>query len=175
MEKRSVGLIETWGFVPAVEAADAGAKAASVEMPGLDVVPVGRVVVRFFGDVAAVSAAVRAGAAAAERVGKVISTHVIARPDLRIKPCLQPPPFSSYWPPFSSTAPPSRLTQAEESPQEEQDVQNPMNSQAVHGEEWASASEGSEQAMEASHLEKPSRKRSPDPTQRRRRRKKGSS
>ncbi len=92
MQKRSLGLIETWGFTPAVEAADAGTKAANVTMPGLEVVPVGRVVVRFLGDVAAVATAVRAGAAAAERVGKVIGMHVIARPHPQLIPLPLPSP-----------------------------------------------------------------------------------
>jgi len=92
MEKRSLGLIETWGFTPAVEAADAGTKAANVTMPGFEVVPVGRVVVRFLGDVAAVATAVRAGAAAAGGVGKVIGVHVIARPDPQLDPLTPSPP-----------------------------------------------------------------------------------
>lgn len=89
MEKRSLGLIETWGFVPAIEAADVGAKAANVVLLGYEVVPVGRVVVTFMGDVAAVKAAVQSGAAAAEKVGQVLATHVIPRPDRQIR--VEPP------------------------------------------------------------------------------------
>lgn len=92
MEKRSLGLIETWGFVPAIEAADAGTKAAKVRLLGYEVVPVGRVMVAFVGDVAAVKAAVRSGSAAAERVGQVLAVHVIPRPDrqLRVEPPSKP-------------------------------------------------------------------------------------
>ena len=81
MEKRSLGLIETWGYVPAVEAADAGAKAANVVFLGYEKVQAGLVTIRFLGEVAAVQAAVSAGAAAAEKVGRVVAVHVIPRPD----------------------------------------------------------------------------------------------
>jgi microcompartment protein CcmL/EutN len=84
MEKQSLGLIETWGLVPAIEAADVGAKAANVTLLGYQVVPVGRVVVTFVGDVAAVTAAVSSGAAAARKVGQVLAVHVIPRPDKQI-------------------------------------------------------------------------------------------
>lgn len=94
MEKLSLGLIETWGLVPAIEAADVGAKAANVVLLGYQVVPVGRIVVTFVGDVAAVTAAVSAGAAAARKVGQVLAVHVIPRPDAQIGvgPPTSPPP-----------------------------------------------------------------------------------
>lgn len=85
MEKLSLGLIETWGLVPAIEAADVGAKAANVILLGYQVVPVGRIVVTFVGDVAAVTAAVSAGAAAARKLGQVLAVHVIPRPDAQIR------------------------------------------------------------------------------------------
>jgi len=88
MKKRSLGLIETWGYIPAVEAADAGAKAADVTFLGYEITKVALVTVKFTGDVAAVRAAVTAGAQAARKVGKVVAVHVIPRPDtqLRIEP-----------------------------------------------------------------------------------------
>ena len=94
MEKGSLGLIETWGYVPAIEAADAGSKAANVTLLGYEEVRAGLVTVKFVGDVAAVRAAVTAGAAAAGKVGKVVSVHVIPRPDrqLRITPGGPPTP-----------------------------------------------------------------------------------
>jgi microcompartment protein CcmL/EutN len=95
MEKLSLGLIETWGIVPAMEAADVGAKAANVTLLGYQVVPVGRVMVTFVGDVAAVTAAVSAGAAAAGKLGRVLAVHVIPRPDrqlLTVRPFEPPPP-----------------------------------------------------------------------------------
>ncbi len=75
----ALGMVETIGLVSAVEAADAGLKAARVRLLGTDYVRGGLVMVRFEGEVAAVQAAVEAGAAAAERVGKVFSRHVIPR------------------------------------------------------------------------------------------------
>ena len=71
MEATALGMIETIGLVSALEAADAGLKAAQVRLLGRDYVRGGLVMVRFSGDVAAVQAAVDAGAAAARRVGAV--------------------------------------------------------------------------------------------------------
>lgn len=84
MEKDSLGLIETLGLVGAIEAADAGSKAANVFFRGYERGRAGLITVVFTGDVAAVRAAVSAGAAAAKRVGQVVSIHVIARPDLQL-------------------------------------------------------------------------------------------
>ncbi len=75
----ALGMIETIGLVSALEAADAGLKAAAVRLLGTDYVRGGLVMVRFSGEVAAVQAAVDAGAQAAQRIGKVFSAHVIAR------------------------------------------------------------------------------------------------
>ena len=88
MEKESLGLIETVGLVPAIEAADAGSKAANVLFRGMQQARAGLITVMFVGDVAAVRAAVAAGAAAGRLVGNVVSVHVIARPDrqLRVTP-----------------------------------------------------------------------------------------
>jgi len=77
---QALGLIETRGLVGAIEAADAGAKAASVTLVGREYADAGLVTVAFRGEVAAVKAAVDAGAAAAERVGQLVSTHVIPQP-----------------------------------------------------------------------------------------------
>jgi ethanolamine utilization protein EutM len=84
MEKESLGLIETVGLIPAIEAADAGSKAANVVFRGIERARAGLITVMFVGDVAAVRAAVTAGAVAARQVGKVISVHVIARPDRQL-------------------------------------------------------------------------------------------
>lgn len=73
-------MVETKGLVGAIEAADAMLKAANVELVGNEKIGSGLVTVMVRGDVGAVKAAVDAGAAAAERVGVVISTHVIPRP-----------------------------------------------------------------------------------------------
>lgn len=76
----ALGLVETRGLVGAYEAADAGAKAASVRLLGLERADAGLVTVKFVGEVAAVKAAVDAGAAAAGRVGQLVAVHVIPRP-----------------------------------------------------------------------------------------------
>lgn len=76
----ALGLIETRGLVGAIEAADAGLKAAHVRLLGSERADAGLVTVKFAGDTAAVKAAVDAGAAAAERVGQLVSVHVIPRP-----------------------------------------------------------------------------------------------
>ncbi len=78
--EQALGLVETRGLVGAVEAADAGLKAANVRFLGSEYADAGLVTVMFSGDVAAVKAAVDAGAAAAERVGHLVSRHVIPRP-----------------------------------------------------------------------------------------------
>jgi len=77
---RALGMIETKGLVGAVEAADAMVKAANVTLEGRDYVGAGLVMVTCRGDVGAVKAATDAGAAAARRVGELVSVHVIPRP-----------------------------------------------------------------------------------------------
>ncbi len=76
----ALGLIETRGLVGAIEAADAMVKTANVRLLGKERVDAGLITVKVIGDTAAVRAAVDAGAAAAQRVGELISTHVIPRP-----------------------------------------------------------------------------------------------
>ncbi|HEY3364334.1 MAG TPA: ethanolamine utilization microcompartment protein EutM [Symbiobacteriaceae bacterium] len=76
----ALGMIETKGLVAAIEAADAMVKAANVHLIGKEHVGGGLVTVMVRGDVGAVKAATDAGAAAAQRVGELISVHVIPRP-----------------------------------------------------------------------------------------------
>jgi ethanolamine utilization protein EutM len=76
----ALGMIETKGFVGAVEAADAMVKAANVVLVGREYIGAGYVTVLVRGDVGAVKAATDAGAAAARRVGELVSVHVIPRP-----------------------------------------------------------------------------------------------
>ena len=82
----ALGMIETKGFITLIEATDAMRKAANVEFMGWDKVGSGLVSAFVTGDVAAVKAATDAGAAAAGRVGEVVSIQVIPRPheDLNI-------------------------------------------------------------------------------------------
>ena len=80
MSQNALGLIETKGLVGAVEAADAMVKAAHVRFLGKEKIGGGYVTVMVRGDVGAVKATTDAGAAAAERVGELVSVHVIPRP-----------------------------------------------------------------------------------------------
>lgn len=76
----ALGMIETKGFVGLVEASDAMVKAARVELVGYERIGGGYVTAVVRGDVAAVKAAVEAGSRAAEKVGELVSVHVIPRP-----------------------------------------------------------------------------------------------
>ena len=84
MDTNSLGMIETKGLVGAIEAADAMVKSANVQLVGKEQVGGGLVTVMVRGDVGAVKAATDAGAAAAEKVGELISVHVIARPHVEV-------------------------------------------------------------------------------------------
>ena len=88
----ALGLIETRGLVGAIEAADAATKAADVELIGKERADAGLMTIKLRGDVAAVRAAVDAGAAAAQRVGELVSVHVIPRPDDETEILIYPPP-----------------------------------------------------------------------------------
>ena len=88
MPLEALGMVETKGFVGAVEAADAMVKAANVVLVGKEYIGAGYVTVLVRGDVGAVKAATDAGAAAAERVGELVSVHVIPRPHVNIDQAL---------------------------------------------------------------------------------------
>lgn len=79
-ELTALGMIETKGLVGSIEAADAMVKAANVKLIGKVHVGGGLVTVMVRGDVGAVKAATDAGAAAAEKIGELVSVHVIPRP-----------------------------------------------------------------------------------------------
>jgi ethanolamine utilization protein EutM len=78
---KALGLIETRGLVAAIEAADAMVKAANVKIVGKEQTNPALITIKIVGDVAAVKSAVDAGAAAAQKVGEVVSIHVIPQPD----------------------------------------------------------------------------------------------
>jgi ethanolamine utilization protein EutM len=80
MALQALGMVETRGLVGCIEASDAMCKAATVELMGWDRVGAGMVTSFVRGDVAAVKAATDAGAAAAGKIGEVVSVHVIPRP-----------------------------------------------------------------------------------------------
>lgn len=85
MAEKALGLVETRGFIGAVEAGDVALKAADVSLIRYVLATGGLVTVELTGDVAAVQAAVEAGAAAAAKVGQLISKHVIPRPHEEIQ------------------------------------------------------------------------------------------
>lgn len=84
----ALGMIETKGLVGAIEAADAMVKAAKVELLGKETIGGGYVTVMVRGDVGAVKAATDAGGAAAQRVGELVSVHVIPRPHSEVETLL---------------------------------------------------------------------------------------
>lgn len=81
----ALGMVETKGLVGSIEAADAMVKAANVTLIGSEYVGGGYVTVMVRGDVGAVKAATDAGAAAAKRVGELVSVHVIPRPHTEVE------------------------------------------------------------------------------------------
>jgi len=81
MPGKALGMVETKGLVASIEAADAMVKAAQVTLVGKERAKAGLITIMVVGETAAVKSAVDAGAAAAQRVGNLVSTHVIPRPD----------------------------------------------------------------------------------------------
>jgi microcompartment protein CcmL/EutN len=90
-QRDALGMVETRGFIGSVEAADAMVKAANVTLVGTEYIGAGYVTVLIRGDVGAVKAATDAGAAAARRVGELISVHVIPRPHAEVERVLPKP------------------------------------------------------------------------------------
>jgi ethanolamine utilization protein EutM len=84
----ALGMIETKGFIAMVEASDAMVKAAKVELVGFERIGGGYVTAIVRGDVAAVKAAVEAGAKTAEKIGEVVSVHIIPRPHENVEKVL---------------------------------------------------------------------------------------
>jgi ethanolamine utilization protein EutM len=91
MSQIALGMIETKGLVGSVEAADAMVKAAKVSLIGKERIGGGYVTVMVRGEVGAVKAATDAGAAAARRVGELVSVHVIPRPHSEVESILPQP------------------------------------------------------------------------------------
>lgn len=129
---KALGMIETRGLVAAIEAADAMVKAANVTLQCKEHVGGGLVTVMVRGDVGAVKAAADAGAAAAERVGELISVHVIPRPHSEVECILdggETPPASPA--PAPKTAPPAEP----EPPKAAEPVPEPVPGPERHGDE----------------------------------------
>lgn len=126
---KALGMIETRGLVAAVEAADAMVKAANVTLQCKEHVGGGLVTVMVRGDVGAVKAATDAGAAAAERVGELVSVHVIPRPHTEVEgildggeapPKAPTPPEPTSEPPAETGPEPEPATEAEADDGEEE-------------------------------------------------------
>ena len=92
MAMEALGMVETKGLVGSIEAADAMVKAANVVLIGREYIGAGYVTVFVRGDVGAVKAATDAGAAAARRVGELVSVHVIPRPHSEVEKILPASP-----------------------------------------------------------------------------------
>jgi ethanolamine utilization protein EutM len=92
MASQALGFVETRGLVAAIQAADAMVKAANVKLITKQQPGGGLISIVVQGDVGAVKAAVDAGAAAANKIGKVVSAHVIPRPHEGVEDILERPP-----------------------------------------------------------------------------------
>ena len=118
MSQRSLGLIETFGLLPAVEAADAAVKSANVDLVGYEFAKgSGMTVVKVEGDVGAVKAAISAAYVAASKVGRVAATRVIARPAAGLEGLTRNGDTKGYTPP----EPPAPTTPDESGPEPDPD------------------------------------------------------
>ncbi len=100
----ALGLVETHGLVAGIEACDAMLKAANVRLVGVEQTIPALITVKVVGETAAVRAAVDAGAAAAERVGRVASRHVIPRPAAEVRAIFLEPPARPSAAPIAGAA-----------------------------------------------------------------------
>lgn len=104
-ELPALGMVETRGLVGAIEAADAMCKAANVRLIGREKTNPALITIKIVGETAAVKTAVEAGAAAAARVGELVSTHVIPRPDLQLESIIGTAPVKETPAPVRTPAP----------------------------------------------------------------------
>jgi len=86
----ALGMIETKGLIGLIEAADAAVKTSKIELVDYEKSGGGMTIVKFRGSVGAVKAALEAGALAAQKVGELVSTHIIPNPDSGIEPMIAP-------------------------------------------------------------------------------------
>ena len=118
MSQRSLGLIETYGLLPAVEAADSAIKSANVDLVGYEFAKgSGRTVVKVEGDVGAVKAAIAAASMAASKVGKVAATRVIPRPATGLSMMVRNGDTKGYTPP----EPPAPASPSDSGPEPDPD------------------------------------------------------
>ena len=117
MSQKSLGLIETYGLLAGVEAADAAVKSANVELVGYELSKgSGMTTIKVEGDVGAVKAAIQAAQVAAEKVGKVAAVRVIARPAAGIEMLVRNGDTVGYQPPTPEPEPPARPDPTPEGP-----------------------------------------------------------
>ena len=143
---KALGMIETRGLVASIEAADAMVKAANVTLTCKEHVGGGLVTVMVRGDVGAVKAAVDAGAAAAERVGELISVHVIPRPHGELEGILSAPA------PVTPTPEPPKGPEPEQAPPKAVPAPAPEPPAPAPQPESSEEPEGEETSLELADL-----------------------
>lgn len=136
---QALGMIETKGLIGSIEAADAMVKAANVTLIGKVHVGGALVTVMVRGDVGAVKAATDAGAAAAQRVGELVSVHVIPRPHMEVESILPHPPTEPEDGPESPEDAPEDGGEAEESETPVEEAEAPAEETEAPTEEPAEA------------------------------------
>jgi microcompartment protein CcmL/EutN len=119
----ALGLIETKGLIGAIEAADAMLKAANVKLVSKEKITAALVTVKIIGETAAVKSAVDAGAAAAQRVGQLVSAHVIPRPDDQIEDMI-------YYPSLTTEIQPEEIVKKEKPVKEKTVVREVVDEKA---------------------------------------------
>lgn len=136
---QALGMIETKGLIGSIEAADAMVKAANVTLIGKVHVGGALVTVMVRGDVGAVKAATDAGAAAAQRVGELVSVHVIPRPHMEVESILPHPPTEPEDGPESPEDAPEDGGEAEEPETPVEEAEAPAEEAEAPAEEPAEA------------------------------------
>jgi hypothetical protein len=117
MAQSAIGLIETQGLVGVIEAADTAAKAADVQLLGIERIGGGLVSLRLCGDVASVQAAVRAAAEAVSRVSELVSAHVIPQPHVDVAMMSSVAPLGGVSPRSPDVGPVSDAPNPSDAPQ----------------------------------------------------------
>ena len=117
MAQSAIGLIETQGLVGVIEAADTAAKAADVQLLGIERIGGGLVSLRLCGDVASVQAAVQAAAEAVSRVSELVSAHVIPQPHVDVAMMSSVAPFGGVSPRSPDVGPVSDAPNPSDAPE----------------------------------------------------------
>lgn len=150
---QALGMIETKGLIGSIEAADAMVKAANVTLIGKVHVGGALVTVMVRGDVGAVKAATDAGAAAAQRVGELVSVHVIPRPHMEVESILPHPPTEPEDGPESPEDAPEDGGEAEEPETPVEEAEAPAEEAEAPAEETEAPAEEPAEALPAAPAE----------------------